>query len=128
MACLVFISSMGLVVNKHYCNNDLKSLSLFFKAKNCGDAFDLIPCPIHGMMKVPKEKDCCKDESSVVKEEAEQSFNLVHLDFVSPIVFPNLIVEEVDFPTFDQTTLNYLNFKPPLLVKDFKVHFQTFLC
>ena len=79
-------------------------------------------------MKVPKEKDCCKDESSIVKEEVEQSFNLVQLEFANPIALPISIFEAVNFPVFDQTTLDYLNFKPPLLVKDFKVHFQTFLC
>lgn len=37
LSCLLLIATMGMAVSKHYCSDDLVSVSLFDEADNCCD-------------------------------------------------------------------------------------------
>lgn len=131
LALLLFISSTGLVINKHYCQNELKSIALFVKAKACHSDSAMKNCPFHNPPDgEKKEKDCCNDETEYVKVDEEQLTPTVEYNLpLNPVLISTLfVVLNFELPAFDKQTLHYLNYKPPLIVCDLPVRLQTFLC
>jgi len=59
-------------MNKHYCQDTLKSVAIFAKAKSCQHA-QTVACPVHGSMTVADSdaKDCCNNESEYLKLDAD---------------------------------------------------------
>lgn len=134
LALLLFISTTGVAVNKHFCQNELKSVALFVKAKACHNKKVKKPCPVHGYMMVdeegPSEKGCCDDETEIVKNEDEQiAPTLSDEALLSPVLAASLFVAlQMELPQLDRQTLHYLNYKPPLLICDHPRELQVFLC
>lgn len=131
LALLVFIGSTGVVINKHYCQNELKDSKLFVAAEVCHTNQKAKHCPFHP----PKEetpvekKGCCENDSQYLKTEIEQPLQPSDQAEISPILLSTIaVVFNIELPAFDKQTLHYLNYKPPLLVCDFPVSLQTFLC
>ena len=129
LALLVFISSSGLVLNKHYCMNELKNTALFFKAKSCHEESPMANCPMHKHMASSEKKDCCNDETEYIKSEVDQiqtiadGLSLKHL--FQPGIFWTPL--SIDSPTFYKQLIHYLNYKPPLLACGLWVRFQALL-
>ncbi len=134
LALLLFISTTGVVVNKHFCQNELKSVALFVKAKACHNKKVKKPCPIHGYMMVeedsPSDKGCCDDETEIVKNEEEQITPSLSEDIqlTSAFVATLFVVLQLELPRLDRQTIHYLNYKPPLLICDYPSELQIFLC
>lgn len=94
-------------------------------------------CPMHQKLKVchkdgpeEEEKDgCCQNQSEYFVLDQDQQIQnldfpaLKNLEFLATI----FIVFSIDLPTFDNAKLHYLNYKPPLIVCDFRSSLQTFL-
>ncbi len=127
MASLVFCSSFGLLVNQHYCRNELKHASLYAPAKAC-HAASMANCPMHA----PQEKEpkgCCDDQSQYLKHKQEQVQITVELPTAPSDIWlaginalpPSLL------PGINKSIAPYLNYKPPLLVCDLPVSLQAFL-
>lgn len=126
---------MGFVVQKHFCQNELKGVSVFVKAASCHqNPVDEPSCPMHGSEAHhhgdSEQKNCCDDEVDFVKLDQEfqtESFQIqlqndpVLLGIIS-LALRLSVSEEASSPT------HFLNYKPPLLVCDFPVSLQTFLC
>lgn len=125
---------MGVTVNKHFCQNELKSVALFVKAKACHNKKVKVPCPVHGFMMVEQEdsddKGCCDDETEIIKNDEEQiAPTLSEEMLLSPALVATLFVAlQMELPQLDQRTLHYLNYKPPLLICDHPRELQVFLC
>ena len=129
MSLILGIASSGVMVNQHYCQNELKSSSLFFEAKPCYEK-KTVSCPMHGEMTLPGDhkKDCCDNRESFVKSSTDQI--IIHA-----VVIPDLIELFVlplkglmDYRDAEITGKKYLNLKPPLLTCDLRVRLQSFLC
>ncbi|NRB47967.1 MAG: hypothetical protein HRU41_09875 [Saprospiraceae bacterium] len=134
LALLLFISTTGVVVNKHFCQNELKSVALFVKAKACHTKQVKKPCPIHGYMMVDAEesddKGCCDDETEIIKSEEDQIASTFLQEIaLSPSLSANLLVVlQLERPQLDRQTIHYLNYKPPLLICEHPSELQIFLC
>lgn len=68
LACLMFISSTGFSMYKHYCGGNLKEISLFEEAESCHET-ELVKqqkesCPFHkhDNKELEAEDNCCTDE------------------------------------------------------------------
>jgi len=134
LAGLIYLSSVGLVFNQHFCQNELKEVAFFVKAKSCHSsmAMDGPPsCPMHRAMAEQQsthEKGCCDDEADLLKVDQPQSFEFPVLD-LSPVFLAALVqVLLVEMPSTDEHSVRYLNYKPPLIVCDHFSLLQTFLC
>lgn len=132
LAVVVFFSSTGVVLSKHYCQNELKSVAIFHKAKACHKQHAMKSCPFHPGMMIPAseaDKNCCDDETSYFQDEAEWfaqpgSFHLVKI--LSPA---QLIDYSCPAPVvWEKSSTHYLNYKPPLIAFDRPIRFQQFLC
>ena len=134
LAILVFIGTSGLVINKHYCQNELKSIAVFHNAESCHSKMAMAACPMHAKKDQEQgekeRKDCCNDCSEIVKIDQEQSFPSLDLHLPSPPVVqpplpPTLVLSIL---MSDRHSLDYLHYKPPLIVCDIPVMLQSFLC
>ena len=127
LAVLLFISSAGFVVNKHYCQNELKSMALFHKAEPCHQDKATKSCPMHSSGEKEK-KDCCDDKTEYVKATDEQiapSFQ-IDLQYAPALVAAIFVVFNIERPALDSNTLHYLSYKPPIVLNDLSVLLQVF--
>lgn len=133
MALAVFFSSTGFVLNTHYCQDELKNVALFVKAKPCHPQKNMKHCPLHGSDDTNKQNEaegCCDDRSDYVKSESDQ-ISPVHKTQVeiNPVQLNVILIAlQIELPPIDSRTRHYLNYKPPLIVCDIPVQLQTFRC
>lgn len=134
LACLLLISSSGLVLSQHFCRGELKSSALFTEATPCHvQQPQKRKCPHHppAPKKQEQKKGCCDTKVDFLQLEDDQ---LAQDNTVPSLQSAVLIASlQVAFGVFtpveeDRKTTHYLNYKPPLLVCDCPVSFQTFLC
>ncbi|MEO0469643.1 MAG: hypothetical protein AAF206_08495 [Bacteroidota bacterium] len=123
LAALIFLSSTGMVLQMHYCMDELQSVSLFFKAEHCHPV-KKASCPFHA--KQEQQKSCCTEESGFAKLTIQQIPLLADagaaLDWL--IVYP--IETKTDGFFSDIFFPHYLNYKPPLLCPDIPIAVQSF--
>ncbi|MCB0562713.1 MAG: hypothetical protein KDD09_27365, partial [Phaeodactylibacter sp.] len=118
LAFLLFISSAGLVINKHYCQNELKSIALFSEAEGCHQE-KTMSCPMHAKKSEDNhKKGCCDDETEYVKSDEDQYIQSLEIELsVPPLLFADLPTTFIlDAPSLDKQSIHYLNYKPPLIV------------
>lgn len=131
---LLLIGSTGLVINKHYCRQQLKSTAFFLKAEACHQNSKQPSCPMHAAADDHnghgERKDCCDDQTEYLKAEVEQLLTAsdfyLHLP-TNPVAL-SVWSSIAKRTSLDRLTLHYLNYKPPLIVCDRQVLLQTFLC
>ncbi len=136
MALLMLLSSTGFSMDLHYCQDNLKGISLIGKAKSCHDRQAAPPCHKtkktchHTKAKSQTEKDnCCHNETVVIEKTdldatATQIATVqdIQLDFVAAFVAVYILNYNVqaDYQP-------YVQYKPPLPDRDVQVLYQTFL-
>lgn len=137
MALLMLLSSTGFSMDLHYCQDQLKGISLIGKAKSCHDKQATPPCHKtkktchHSNDKLSQtEKDnCCHNETVVIEKTdldatATQIATVqdIQLEFVAAFVAVYVlnIYAQADFQPYAQ-------YKPPLPDRDIQVLYQTFL-
>ena len=133
LALLVFISTIGVTVNRHYCQQQLRSTGLWWIPMSCHEsaiADDKLPsCPFHAQKPDSEKRKCCSEESDYKKIEIEQ-------DFVVSKVLSDLpiILLSFDFFTSDSREFTVLEneydiycFHPPPERVARRVLYQIFL-
>ncbi len=133
LAFLIFISTTGLVIQKHYCQNQLQKIALFFSPESChSSAQKESPCQAHAKTCCSKkkekeeQKDCCNNKSEYLKKNYEQQFQAID--------FTESILEIIHTPIYNNSNIiatslqivAYLNYKPPLITRDYPSIFQVF--
>ena len=133
LAFLVISSSSGLVVNQHYCFDDLVSVAYFLPANSCIPAQKKEPSGSHSQQ-VPQKKidrkSCCSNQTDLLKVAQEQQGQFFELQVhVEKVVHPFLLgTLSMGFPIPATDNIYYVNYRPPLLAKDISVHLQVFRC
>ncbi|MGA1582664.1 MAG: HYC_CC_PP family protein [Saprospiraceae bacterium] len=130
MAVQLFASSIGLVVNSHYCQDELKSHALFQKPPSCHElaAEHNHPpgCPMHqksGETPCDKSPDgpssgCCDDTSHILRAEQEQDFQPAELvvSFVSAKPLAAIIQASIDPLVLPIAGMpDWKRYRPPLI-------------
>ena len=102
------VVTCGVIVNAHYCMNQLSSVHLFeLKSEKC----DLCGMDIH------KSKGCCRDEVSVIKLVQDQNkIPVVSYDLNSPELFAITVSEFIVSPFTNPDINTQNNFRPPPLL------------
>lgn len=137
MALLMLLSSTGFSMDMHYCQDQLKGISLIGKAKSCHDRQETPPC--HKTKKTchhteenlsqAEQDNCCHNETVVIEKSDLDATPTqiatsqdIQLDFVAAFIAVyvfNYSVHAVFQP--------YAKYKPPLPDRDIQVLYQTFL-
>lgn len=132
------------MINKHYCQGELKATSLVFKAKSCHESAKEnetrethagMPanCPMHQAQtsntSCEEKKGCCSNESEFVKLNTDQEITSFEFQKIQMPVFVTLLVfgYHINYIEPESTPVHYQNYKPPLIVCDLPVSLQTFL-
>lgn len=125
----VLLSSTGLVVNKHFCLDQLQSISFFAAAESCSMGMDgERQCPpAHIQI---KKKSCCEDQSEYFKLVEEVTPNNQELDIVKVnIEYSSVLLNQSANSSANRVAdVEYALYKPPLTVCDITISIQTFLC
>jgi hypothetical protein len=122
-AFLVLLSSTGVTVKKHYCQNKLENVSFLPTSGCCKTATH------HACKKSVNDckKGCCSNELEYIHLDQDfqvqkiKTFALDHLQIaaVLPSIFEN------QSSSFLVAT-KYFNYEPPPILSDFSVLFQVF--
>ena len=133
VAFILFISSSGLLIQSHFCQNQLQSRSVYVKPGSCHEN-DSHQCEAISKKcckkKLTAEKDnCCHDVADFVKLDLDQHF------------YKNFLKDKTDnfngiFNHFNQKfslspdlqKVKFFNYKPPLIEFDLQLLFQIFIC
>jgi len=129
---------MGFVIQKHYCNNELRDVSFLFKSDTC-DMLSAMkaPCPMHAEHRSPQneeqsshENDCCKDTVEVLKpvQDLQAKIALSQLELDPVFIGIVAMVLKLVIPKKNKLSHPYQHYKPPILVYDLSLSLQTFLC
>ncbi len=129
LAFVVLFTSTGYMVDMHYCQNELKSVSFFGEAESCHSKEAMTECPNHkGMSMEQDDNNCCHNETILMESDndllsmdfADLTVPQIHfiVAYVHCYVAPILVVptKAVDFALAEP---------PP--ESDFQVRFQSFL-
>lgn len=137
MALLMLLSSTGFSMDLHYCQDQLKGISLIGKAKSCHDKQATPPCHktkktchhINDNLNQTEKDNCCHNETVVIEKTdldatATQIATVqdIQLEFVA--AFVAVYVLNIDAQADFQP---YAQYKPPLPDRDIQVLYQTFL-
>ena len=137
MAMLVLLSSTGFSIDLHYCQGQMKSFSLFGKAKSCHEQMEKGHCkkkkkachaPLQDQIEKCK-KDCCSNKT--IKVESNDDAKKVQRIKIAPLQ-TQMLTTFVQVFLLDKTKLNkviipHLNYVHPLLNKDIPLLIQSFL-
>jgi len=137
MALLMLLSSTGFSMDVHYCQDQVKGISLFGTAKSCHDKQETPPC--HQTKKTCHHKEdgisktdndnCCHNETVIIEKSDLDATNTqiatfqdIQLEFVAAFITVYILNYDV------QTDYHrYAQYKPPLPDRDVQVLYQTFL-
>ena len=84
-------------------------------------------CPMHSSGEQEK-KGCCDDESEYVKANDEQLAPSFEINLPNnPVLWAAIFVAfHIELPALDSNTLQYLTYKPPIVLNDISVLLQVF--
>lgn len=130
LTLIVLFTTTSYSVEKHICEGEVFSVSLFGTAENCGmesDYFDFIKSNGTYNFNTLSNESCCQDESllitgSTVQQDSGISFKTDKTYFLaSSIISANQLIE-----INANTSKQYKNYIPPLIVKDISVFYEVF--
>ena len=127
MAVLMFITSISFAMDIHYCKGELKSLSIFGKAKSCHEQKATPTCPHHAKMQQQQDdNNCCDNETTFVQADIDKVFSTLELTDLQPFVLVFTQVFYLEY-SFEQQVLAFEHYKPPLIAQDIPILVQSFL-
>ncbi len=129
LAFILLFSSTGMAMDMHYCNGNLKSISLFGTAKSCHTKSNVPPCHMAQQKAQDQHEGCCENQQVVIEKgqfdaTAPQHTALegISLEFIYAIVAVFVIPQDI------AKKAEYIpHFKPPLPKRNQQAHLQTFL-
>lgn len=131
LALNLLASSVGVVINQHFCQDKLQRTALFAAVENCRGELPAEPavCPRHQQQKSKQgvdRKDCCQDNSQLLKVSQEQQMELSQLPVVQLAAW-NTGAFLPPVSVYANTSLPIFPFyRPPPRIADYAVEFQVF--
>lgn len=137
LAWMVLVSSTSYTIDFHYCQGQLKSFSLFGKAKNCHEMADKMTSCQHHKKQVEEvpmtcsssDNNCCNNKT--VNFESDFDLQIVNPDYLNleslsfVVACEHSSFDDLFVGITDVTTYAY--YKPPLIQKDIPVLFESLL-
>lgn len=133
LAFLMLMTSVSFAVDMHYCNGELKSVSLFGKAKTCHEKAveqDQPTCPHHQkMMEKDEKKDCCENKTTIVQADddlAKSDISVLNTPQFQQFVIAYVTVFYTKITT-DKQSIQDISYQSPLISRDIYALSETFL-
>ena len=128
LSVVILLSSSGLLVNQHFCLDELVSTAFYSQAKKCAAVKTSSHSPSTPFGKQLSDKGCCDDASNFFKVSNEQRGDIATL---------HLILQKAEFaPALKATCMKihhvipgyFMQKKPPLPSNARLALLQRFLC
>ena len=125
LALMLYISTAGISVHSHFCNEVLKDTNFWMQPESCHS--DKVHC-INHQSKDQDDRSCCDDEVS---------FEKMDIDFLSMSVniLPDLDFMAIEVPSLDakndlikEGKLGCKKYRPPPDDIPLFIRYQSFLC
>ncbi len=142
MAMLMLAVSAGFSVDFHYCQGEFKNFALFKKAKSCHELAEMKAschmslsensnCHSAKVLCDSKEENgCCDNETKLVNLDIDYNFgsDIINTEFDEDLELSFVLQNSIELTSSFKSKVPYLNYKPPLIVVDKTILFQSFLC
>lgn len=131
VAAMVFFSTTGVVLNRHYCQNELRTTSVFVRVQACHSMQQELPCHVQAIQchHSDADKGCCHDDAEYVHSDQLKVFQaptawvLPAFDLVVPL--PSL---SMHFAIREVTRRVHHRYRPPDLPVAQSDLLQVFRC
>ena len=128
-AISLLFSTTGLTVSFHYCEDALSGLAIFKEATSCHDERSTCHATKACCQSSNESKDCCDTDTEFFKQDIEKYNTQVEQVDIN---FPRAILESpntfTDWTQLKRTNTKFQFYRPPPLIKDIPVLFETFRC
>ena len=124
----LLLVSCGIDIDYHYCRGELSNIALFKKAKSCHD-LKLNTCSAHATTSPESENtdDCCDNERTFIKLDSEH----ISLDYSTYFSQCPTLVSDINNIVYYKPRHTLIsafnNYRPPPLIFDFSITYQSFL-
>jgi hypothetical protein len=125
MSLVVLFSTMSFTIDMHYCGGTLVETAIFHKAKGCG--MEMEDSAANSDCSAIK-KGCCSEEQIIVQgqDELQLTFDKLTFEkqfFVTSFVYSYVLL----FETVGESTISFLEYPPPIIVKKLYKLDETYL-
>lgn len=140
MAFLMFGVSVGFSADFHYCQGEFKNFALYKHAKSCHE-LAAMKASCHTDAKSSchsakitcdseEENGCCSNDTKLVQFDLDYGFGSFSIAQEANIDFKYLLGTEVieSYAHKYHTKNKFFKYKPPLIVTEKTILFQSFLC
>jgi len=124
MAFVVLFSTMSFTIDMHFCGDTLVDTAIFSKAESCGMDMNLTCSSEESFSK----SSCCSEK--VISVDGDEEFNITFKDltfeqqtFVATFVYAYINL----FEASEENSTSFLDYSPPLVVKDIQLLDAQFL-
>ena len=123
MALLVLFSTLSFSVEQHFCGEMLVDTAIFGEAKSCG-----MEMHADGDDSDAMDNMCCSEKQITFEGQDELKVNLVKLSFEQQVFIVSLVSAFFSFEDGEPDEFIPLDdYPPPLVDRDIRVLYQTFL-
>lgn len=138
LAFLMLMTSVSFAVDMHYCNGQLKSVSLLGKAKTCHEkamANKKVTCPHHQKMQKQSngdemdKDDCCKNKTILIQADNDRTKSdlaLPTFQQLQQFAIAYILVFHAKITT-DKQSIQEFSYLPPFISRDIYVLSEAFL-
>ena len=125
MSLVVLFSTMSFTIDMHYCGDTLVETAFFHKAKGCGMEMEI---PTSNSDCSAIKKGCCSEKQIIVKGQDELQLTFDKLSFEKQLFFTSFVYSYVSLlETLGESTISFLEYPPPLIVKKLYKLDETYL-
>ena len=131
LVLVVISATMGVTVNKHYCQGRLVETAVFVKTKHahCQQIITAKQqhCPYHEISN-SKDEQCCSEESEFYQIDDPSNISKLSVKFQLVLFQLEMLYIVTDIFSLQENNIHtYKNYKPPLIAQDVTVLVQSFL-
>ncbi len=139
MALLMFFTSVGIILDLHYCQGELKTFNVFGKARTCHEVGQgMKNCPHHKQMMASgpsngttiSKKGCCSGKTLHLQssqDKLSQTGNTVVISTQLQHFVVAFLSSFFKSTITEKNSPQYVHYKPPLIPKDICVLLETYL-
>ena len=127
LSLLVMLSSIGLSLDIHFCQGNIKSIGVFAAAEKCGEELEITKCDNHSNSDISRTPCCSNEQYFYQTGNADNTSDFINTQTI-PVVS---ILQDSEDSQSDifllENVLTYNGSDPPLVVKDLTILYDTFL-
>lgn len=125
MAIVVLFSTMSFTIDMHYCGDTLVDTSIFHKAETCGME---MPAPTSSSDCEITKKNCCDNKQISIEGQDELKLTFDEITVEQQVILAAFVYTYTNlFDGLEENSTSYLDYKPPLVIRQIYKLDETYL-